>query len=293
MGDIPSRGSPGFLRAFAVMSLACVGAGCWVAAAHGVPAEVWARNLGAWIIGFGLAALVARTAGSARAIAGFLLAAPVGLIATLLSPGLSGVHRWALLGPVRMNLAEILLPAAVVAFAALGPGRLWSWLVAAAVATLLVAQPDASQATAFGCAWIAALLLSASGRGFRWGGVAAAVAAITAAWLRPDPLAPVPEVEGIFRLAWMLSPPATLLAGAVLGAATLTPVLAMRRDQAIPRTASMALIVYFLLSALSPTLGAFPVPLVGMGMSPILGFWLGAGLLAAVASGRWRSLPSP
>jgi cell division protein FtsW (lipid II flippase) len=223
----------------------------------------------------------------------FLLAAPVGLIVTLISPGLSGVHRWALLGPVRMNLAEILLTAAVVAFAALGPGRLWSWLVAAAVATLLVAQPDASQAAAFGGAWIGALLLSELGRGFRWGGVAAAVVAIAAAWLRPDPLAPVPEVEGIFRLAWTLSPPAALLAAAVLGATVLTPVLVAREGEVVPRAAALALIIYFLLSAVTPALGAFPVPLVGMGMSPILGFWLGAGLLGALASVRRTSSPSP
>jgi hypothetical protein len=33
--------------------------------------------------------------------------------------------------------------------------------------------------------------------------------------------------------------------------------------------------------ALAPAFGAFPVPLVGIGMSPVVGFWLGAGALAA------------
>lgn len=31
-----------------------------------------------------------------------------------------------------------------------------------------------------------------------------------------------------------------------------------------------------------PLLGAFPVPLVGMSMSPIIGFWAGIGALMAV-----------
>ena len=35
-----------------------------------------------------------------------------------------------------------------------------------------------------------------------------------------------------------------------------------------------------------PMFGAFPVPWVGMGMSPIVGGWLGVGLLAAAM--RWR-----
>jgi hypothetical protein len=237
-----------------------------------------------------LVALAARRAG---AQAGFLLAAPVGLIVTLLSPGLEGVHRWAQLGSVRLNPAEILLPAAVAAFALLGPGRLWAWLVAAAIATLLVAQPDASQATAFGGAWIVALLLSESSRGLRWGGLALAGVAIAAAWLRPDPLAPVPEVEGILQLAWAVSPLAALLAAVSLGATVLTPLLAARRDDAIPRTASLSLACYFLLSAVTPAVGAFPVPLVGMGVSPILGFWLGAGLLAALSPRPRSSSPSP
>ena len=34
---------------------------------------------------------------------------------------------------------------------------------------------------------------------------------------------------------------------------------------------------------MAPAVGAFPVPLVGMGPSPILGAWLGVGLLAAAA----------
>ena len=38
--------------------------------------------------------------------------------------------------------------------------------------------------------------------------------------------------------------------------------------------------------AVTPLFGAFPVPLVGVGMSPILGAWLGVGLLAATARAR-------
>jgi hypothetical protein len=43
------------------------------------------------------------------------------------------------------------------------------------------------------------------------------------------------------------------------------------------------LATYFALSALTPLVGTFPVPLVGMGMSPIIGFWLGCGSLIAVS----------
>jgi hypothetical protein len=189
-----------------------------------------------------------------------------------------------------VNLAEILLPSALVALAALSPGRLGVWLVAAAVTLLLIAQPDASQATAFGGALIAALLLTPLGRGLRWGGAAAALVGVAAAWLRPDPLAPVPEVEGIFGLAWAMSAAVALLAAGALGATALAPVLAVRFGDAIARRAAVMLSVYFVLSAIMPAAGAFPVPLVGMGVSPILGWLLGAGLLAARRS---ASSPPP
>lgn len=293
MEDRSSSEPRGSLPAFAVMSLSCVGVGCWMAAAHGVPPGVWLRNLAAWTLGLGIAALLARTAGSARASVGFLLAAPVGLIVTLLSPGLNGVHRWAQLGPTQVNVAEILLPPALVALAVLSPERLWTWFVAAAVAVLLIAQPDASQATAFGGATIASILLSPLGRGLRWGGVAAAVVAIAAAWLRPDPLTPVPEVEGIFRLAWAISPLVVLPAGVALCATAFMPMLAACSGGAISRSAAKVLVVYFVTAAVMPFAGAFPVPLVGMGMSPILGWWLGAGLLVALAGPRPTSSPPP
>lgn len=54
------------------------------------------------------------------------------------------------------------------------------------------------------------------------------------------------------------------------------------------RPASVALSAYFVGAFVAPALGAYPVPLVGMGMSPILGFWLGTGALAsAMRSGSW------
>jgi hypothetical protein len=285
--------SGGFLRAFAVLSLASVGVGCWAAAGHGLPTTVWARNPIAWAVGLALALLAARTAGGAVALSGFLLAAPIGLAITLLSPGLSGVHRWAQAGPLQVNLAEVLLPAGTVAFAALSPDRAWSWLVAAVIMALVIAQPDASQATALGGALVATLAPWRLGAGLRWGGAAAVLAAVVAAWLRPDPLAPVAEVEGIFGLAWALSPILALAGGAALTAAAVSPMLAGRSADPAARTAAVALSVYLLLSAITPALGAFPVPLVGMGVSPILGAWLGAGLLAALASGQRGPSPSP
>jgi cell division protein FtsW (lipid II flippase) len=268
---------------FAALSLAAVAIGCWVAAANGAPASEWMRNLAAWAVGGLLAAALARWSGP-KAWLGFLVAALLGLALTLLAGGLEGVHRWVQLGPLRINVAEVLLPAALVAAARLGIGRLGSgWLVlalGAAILALLVAQPDASQTSAFGGALILLIAGAPLSRGWRSVGLAVVALAAVGSWLRHDPLAPVPVVEGIMGLAWTLSPFAAALAWAALGGAMLAPLAVGRGAGEGLRAAAVALAAYGVLSALAPLAGAFPVPLVGMGMSPVLGLWLGVGLLA-------------
>lgn len=275
---IPDSGTPGemrFLTGFALLSLAAVAAGCAIAAAHDVSAGSWARNLAAWGVG-GLIAWVV----SARRfrLAGILLAAPLALAATLLNPGQEGVHRWVDVGPVHVNVAAMLLPASVVALATL-PASRWSWLAVAGMLGLLVLQPDASQAVALGAGIIVILASLHAPALVRAGGAAVIVLAVAAACIRPDPLAPVPEVEGIMGLAWASSPLVAAIAAVLLAATALSPLWLSRRRPSF--TPAVALAACCCVQALAPAFGAFPVPLVGIGMSPILGFWLGAGALAA------------
>ncbi|MFL5543031.1 MAG: hypothetical protein ACJ8J0_28910 [Longimicrobiaceae bacterium] len=272
--DSDAPGGERFLAGFALLSLATVAAGCAVAAAHGVPAGSWARNLAAWGVG-AVAAWVA--AARTSRLSGILLIAPVALAVTLLDPGQEGVHRWIDVGPVHVNAAATLLPAAVVALAAVGD-RDWAWLAAAGVLGLLVLQPDASQAAALGAGMIVVLASLRTPALVRVGGAAATVLAVAAAWMRPDSLAPVPEVEGIIGLAWASSPVVAAVAVALLAATALFPLRLAGRSR--PFTPALALAACCAVQALAPAFGAFPVPLVGMGMSPVLGFWLGAGALA-------------
>jgi hypothetical protein len=266
-----------FLPGFGLLSLLTVAAGCAIAAAHGVGTGSWARNLVAWGVGAAAAWAIAKRPGVLPA---FLLAAPVALAGTLLNAPQDGVHRWIDLGPLHVNAAAVLLPAAVVALAAVAERR-WSWLAAAATLGLLVVQPDASQATAFGAGMIVVLASLRAGAALRAGGIAATVLAVVAAWLRPDPLLPVPEVEEIVGVAWAWSPLVAVVAVVLLAATVLWPLRRAAPDG--PRTAALALTACCAVAAVAPALGAFPVPLVGVGMSPVLGFWLGAGALAAAA----------
>lgn len=280
MGGRLSRPSE-LLLLFAALSLAAVAIGAWICAVNGVPAGAWLRDIAAWIVGAAGACLIAWKAPPASFPAA-LWAAPAGLVATLFSAAQQGVHRWVDLGPLHVNLAMVLLPAAIVGLAAVGTDRRWPWILAFAALALLVVQPDASQATAL--ALPAALIAAFSIRRLSLVIAVIVTAGLLAAlaWSLPDPLQPVAEVEGVIRLAFAISP---LLAGltlVVLAAVAATPALAARSSPSTTRVAGLALGLCLLLWAVAPFLGAFPVPFVGVGMSPIIGAWLGVGLLAAL-----------
>lgn len=268
--------------AFAATSLGAVALGAWVCALSGVPAGLWVRNLAAWLVGGLLALGVARTAGP-RTVRLLTWIAAVALAATFLPPGQEGVHRWIGVGPLDMNVAMVVLPAAVVALAATPQPALWSWTPALLCLVILVIQPDASQATAFGVAVALLALVRPKDTTQKAALVLAALALVAVAWLRPDPLAPVPEVEEIIALAAARSAPLAGLALVLLAAVAIAPVLSVRRAGPEIRIAGLALSVCLALWTLTTFVGAFPVPLVGVGLSPVIGVWLGVGLLAGLA----------
>jgi cell division protein FtsW (lipid II flippase) len=89
------------------------------------------------------------------------------LAATWLDPGVQDVHRWVMLGPVRVHAGALVLPLVLATLAGLErAGRTGaSTLLSVATALVIVLQPDAAQATAF-VAGAVVLLLP---RGLRMG----------------------------------------------------------------------------------------------------------------------------
>lgn len=268
-----------------LLSLAAVALGAWVCAVSGVPTGSWLRNLVVWPVGLLLAVGLAVTARERGAV--FLLLGGVAVLgATLAGVPQEGVRRWLDLGPLHINAAFVVLPLLVVALSWTA-GRWWSWAAAFVGQAVLVAQPDASQATAFGAALIVAAVKAPLSRPARIGLILLAGALSAVSWLRPDPLAPVAEVEEIVALASAVSPILAGLAVLLITAVALTPAATARKTPG--QQAGLALSAWMLVTAATTVFGAFPMPLLGVGLSPILGFWLGIGLLAA----RLRPAPSP
>lgn len=251
-------------------------------ASSGVAPSSWLRSLVAWAVGAGCAAVLAWRAEPRRASVAVVVVAPAMLIATLFAPAVDGVHRWLDVGPLHINVAALVLPALIVALAAT---RVWSPIgvvVTVVTASVLLAQPDASQLTSFAAA-VSVLLLRSGLMPLRMAfAILAALLFAVAGWLRPDPLEPVAEVEQIFTLSFAVSPFLAVVAGVALAAAVLTPLWSSASSGDRARGGAVALCAYFVAVSVCPFFGWFPVPLVGLGMSFPIGWWLGMGLLLAI-----------
>ncbi len=256
---------------------------------YSAPMVMPLMNLGAGIIGFVGVLFGARGLSSAIAKTPFPFAlAILGIITfTLFDRGLDGVHRWLQLGPVRLHAAALTTPILLFALA-----RLWLeqktvlvlGLVAASLA-LHIMQPDAGQATALGAATMILAIFPDKRHVARGTLVLVATAGIAGAWVRPDPLASVPMVEGIVAEAFVLHVALGLVACVAL---VLLPAMALRtahqyRTNHFVWLFGTLLAAYFSVSIAVAAVGAFPVPVLGFGASPILGALLGLGLLQSSA----------
>lgn len=273
---------------YVLASAPALALGVLVMRASDVPAAVWGQNVAAWAAG----ALVclglqrARTSRPSSTWADLTALLTLGaLVTTLLAPGMDGVHRWVRLGPVRLHTAALLLPLLLVALERLAGVRGW-WiasLVAVGVVLALLLQPDAAQATAFaGAAGI--LLFPGAGRSpLRWIALLFLPVVAGLSWLRRDPLAPVPHVEGIVGLAgnlgvgWAVAAVVSLL---------LLPVPFFLAGRGAGRRTGLALGAYVSITFLAAFVGSFPVPVMGYGVSPILGYLVGMGAFLRTAFSR-------
>lgn len=205
-------------------------------------------------------------------------AALILLAATLLHSGVDGVRRWVSLGPLQLHAAFVALPILIIVLGRMVTGdvnRTASWIVpcaAVAAAGVLVLQPDASQAFAFSVAVGLVLLSRRRPPWMDWAAVAVVTGCALLALSRPDPLDAVPHVEDIAGLAasmgvaWLFP---TVLALVLLPIPFIAEA-ARHRDR---RHESLALAGYFGVVCIAPFAGPFPVPVMGFGLSPILGYF--------------------
>lgn len=258
--------------------------GALVMRQHDVPSSRWGLNLIGGVLSAAICAVFlarSRTAMSKNAANISACLAAGALAATFAMAGSMGVHRWIQVGPLTVHAGAVCLPPFIVALGVLdafgGKLRWRPMLLALAVAMLLLLQPDAAQATAFAAAVFTFLIANKQRAPAAW--VAALVIAALAGWTwtQRDPLPPVPYVEGIIGLARQ-SGPVWLVAS--IAALAVLPLPFFIGPSGSHSAFGRALGVYLCVCILAPLFGHFPVPLVGFGLSPIVGYFVALGSLS-------------
>ena len=201
-------------------------------------------------------------------------------IAVPLLAGRPGPDRWVSLGPLNIYMAPALIPSFLVACSVWivrgGRSQHFAFTAIAGASVLLAAQPDASQALALLAASAVAVARSPSrSPAFI---IALAFTAVATAWAfsQPDPLQPIPHVEGVFALALGHS----LFAGALVIASAVALVAGLYVNSSGGRTWPSVVAVYYAVLFACSVAGLTPAPLIGYGAGPLLGF----GLMVATAS---------
>jgi hypothetical protein len=145
----------------------------------------------------------------------------------------------------------------------------WALLASVTASVALLLQPDAAQLDALACAMVPIAWTARLSRVARVLLLTAIAACALAAWQRPDPLEPVRHVEGVFALAAGAGP----LAFAASVCAAIGPAGALLWHAARARDAGvLAVAVYYAVVLAHAPLLVTPVPLLGFGAGPILGY---------------------
>ncbi|MGC4120612.1 MAG: hypothetical protein QM765_39750 [Myxococcales bacterium] len=260
--------------------LPAIAVGAAVAVKSGVSAVAFLPNAAAVVLGVIFAALLPKVVrGHALATA---VVAVLAIATTLVFEGNEGVHRWLQLGPIRLNASAAFAPLVLAALAQRADWR--SAIVAAAALAIQLVQPDAGQQTALAVGLAVLLIRSGARPAAKVAFGAILVSATAWAWIRPDPLAPVAHVERIHSMAIDSGLVGTL--GMALALVVLVaPLLLAARRNAL----AGALGAYLVTTLLVPLFGAFPVPVLGAGAGPVLGWYLALGLSQRGQQAEYRS----
>lgn len=199
------------------------------------------------------------------------------LVASLLLPLVvnhgTSPQRWVSLGGLRVYVAPLVMPPLLLLLGRAVQDSLfraaWALLASVTASVALLLQPDAAQLDALACAMVPIAWTARLSRVARVLLLTAIAACALAAWQRPDPLEPVRHVEGVFALAAGAGP----LAFAASVCAAIGPAGALLWHAARDRDAGvLAVAVYYAVVLAHAPLLVTPVPLLGFGAGPILGY---------------------
>ncbi|MFC0212944.1 hypothetical protein ACFFK0_10850 [Paenibacillus chartarius] len=239
--------------------------------AHGVTSLIWSQNISIWLITTMICAVYiirSKKSGLQTSISQICMVIVL-LLFTFWTSDLEGVHRWVSVGPINIHVASLLLPLLIINLYILAVNKQELLFMAVTMITifLLLLQPDASQVSAFGCAAAALMLRTCKLRKGMILTLALIITAIVLAWMNLDHLGPVSYVEDILDLVADMG-----VIWLVLGVAAQILLLYPFAKYAKESPVFFAIGVYYLITLISTFFGHFPMPIMGYGISPIIGY---------------------
>lgn len=193
----------------------------------------------------------------------------------LLFPHGEAPHRWLNIGGLRLYIAACVLPMFLYLMSTISlrqevaPIRFGFILMT--MTLCLAAQPDASQATAFSVAALFSLWNSSLPKLFKSISSLVLLVCVIWAWMQLDPLQPVSYVEGVIQLAATAGVGMMILA---IICVALFPLGLVWHGYKFNRPALFSVAIYYLLIAVFAYAQWTPMPLLGFGAGPIIGYFL-------------------
>lgn len=235
---------------------------------------IWSQNIIALLISGLISYLVlnGRPRISKRKSFGFIIPITIILLfLTFLNSGIEGVHRWISIGAIRINVASVVLPILFIEIWRILKILNWwySMIVTIAVSILLALQPDASQTTGFVYPMAILLLSKANKSVIRYIFIGLISIIPIICWIFIDSLPPVDYVEDIVLMVQNLGTVWHLIGITSLALLPLPFIILATKNY---KLISTCLGLYFTIILISTLFGNFPVPLMGYGISPIIGY---------------------
>ena len=241
-----------------------------------VPVAIWGQNIGCLVLMsvISLLMITCKFNNTGNRYNQLLLpAATIALMLTFANQGMEGVHRWISIGAVKLNVAMIVLPMIFLELYQVLKIRGLTYAGVSAFIILLVLffQPDASQLTGFAIPVMIMLSLNTRSKKIRFLITGVSVLFIVLSWIRLDHLPPVNYVERILMMVADMGG-IWLVLGIISLAILPAPFILLPPKNAV--SVSRYIGCYYIVILLSTLFGNFPVPLMGYGISPIVGYYL-------------------
>lgn len=199
----------------------------------------------------------------------------IGLAACFAFSEAGNPSRWLKFGGIRLYFSAAVLPLALYVFARLhwrlGFSGIGSVALFSVFVLLLAAQSDLSQVLAFTLAAIFIVWHRADSLLLKAGGSAVWAVLCYWCWQQADPLQPVPYVEGVIQLA--ASAGSIAMIAAIISVALLpVGLFFVGIKRSMPELIPIAL--YYIVIMICAYRGLTPMPLLGFGAGPVLGYFV-------------------